>query len=75
MGLVDVSEGIAYLEQNGFRTMRFPRTRENHGRHDQVQREHEAPRGRRREVFRLLEDQEKAAAVIAAKLSDAKNTS
>jgi acetyltransferase len=73
MGLVDVSEGIAYLERNGFPNYAFPedaaRTMAAMIKYRESMKPHE---GRRREVFRLLEDQEKAAAVIAAKLSGRK---
>ena len=73
MGLVDVSEGVRYLEQNGIPNYVFPeeasRTMSAMIQYSENMKPHE---GRRREVFRLLEDQEKAAAVIAAKLSGRK---
>jgi len=73
MGLVDVSEGVRYLEQNGIPNYVFPeeasRTMAAMIRYRENMKPHE---GRKREVFRLLEDQEKAAAVIAAKLSGRK---
>jgi len=73
MGLVDVSEGITYLEQNGFPNYVFPedaaRTMAAMIRYRENLKPHE---GRRREVFRLLEDQEKAAAAIAVRLSGRK---
>ena len=73
MGLVDVSEGIRYLEQNGIPNYVFPeeasRTMAAMIRYRENMKPHE---GRRREVFRLLEDQEKAAAVIAVRLSGRK---
>jgi len=71
--LVDVSEGITYLEQNGFPNYVFPedaaRTMAAMIRYRENLKPHE---GRRREVFRLLEDQEKAAAAIAVRLSGRK---
>ena len=73
MGLVDVSEGVRYLEQNGIPNYVFPeeasRTMAAMIKYSENMKPHE---GRRREIFRLLEDQEKAAAVIAAKLSGRK---
>jgi acetyltransferase len=73
MGLVDVSEGVRYLEQNGIPNYVFPeeasRTMAAMIKYSENMKPH---KGRRREVFRLLEDQEKAAAVIAAKLSGKK---
>ena len=43
MGLVDVSEGIEYLAQNGIPELRLPRrSLQNHGRHDQVCRQSHA---------------------------------
>jgi len=70
---VDVSEGITYLEHNGLPNYVFPedaaRTMAAMIRYRENMKPHE---GRRREVFRLLEDKEKAAAVIAAKLSGRK---
>jgi acetate---CoA ligase (ADP-forming) len=73
MGLVDVSEGVRYLEQNGIPNYVFPeeasRTMAAMIKYSENLKPHE---GRRREIFRLLEDQEKAAAVIAAKLSGRK---
>jgi acetyltransferase len=73
MGLVDVSEGVRYLEQNGIPNYVFPeeasRTMAAMIQYSENMKPHE---GRRREIFRLLEDQEKAAAVIAAKLSGRK---
>ncbi len=73
MGLVDVSEGIRYLEQHGIPNYAFPeeasRTMAAMIKYSENLKPH---RGRRREIFRLLEDQEKAAAVIAAKLSGRK---
>jgi len=73
MGLGDVSEGVSYLEQNGVPNYVFPeeasRTMSAMVRYAESLRPHE---GRRREVFRLLEDQEKAAAAIAWRLSGRK---
>ncbi|MBP1742235.1 MAG: acyl-CoA synthetase, partial [Deltaproteobacteria bacterium] len=64
---------ITYLEQNGLPNYVFPedaaRTMAAMIKYRENLKPHE---GRRREVFRLLEDQEKAAAVIAAKLSGRK---
>jgi acetyl coenzyme A synthetase (ADP forming)-like protein len=73
MGLGDVSEGVRYLEQHGIPNYVFPeeasRTMSAMVRYAESLRPHE---GRRREVFRLLEDQEKAAAAIAWRLSGRK---
>ena len=73
MGLVDVSEGVRYLEKNGIPSYPFPedasRTMAAMVRYADGLKPHE---GRRREVFRLLEDQEKAAAAIAWRLSGRK---
>ena len=73
MGLVDVSEGVRYLEKNGIPSYPFPedasRTMAAMVRYTDGLKPHE---GRRREVFRLLEDQEKAAAAIAWRLSGRK---
>lgn len=73
MGLVDVSEGVRYLERNGIPNYPFPedasRTIAAMVRYADSLRPH---KGRRREIFRLLEDQEKAAAAIAWRLSGRK---
>jgi len=73
MGLVDVSEGVRHLEKNGIPNYSFPedasRTMAATVRYADSLRPHE---GRRREVFRLIEDQEKAAAAIAWRLSGRK---
>jgi acetyl coenzyme A synthetase (ADP forming)-like protein len=73
MGLVDVSDGVRYLEQNGIPNYVFPeeasRTMAAMITFSESLKPHE---GRRREVFRLLEDQEKAAAAIAWRLSGRK---
>jgi acetyl coenzyme A synthetase (ADP forming)-like protein len=73
MGLVDVSEGVRYLEQNGIPNYVFPeeasRTMAAMITFSESLQPH---KGRRREVFRLLEDQEKAAAAIAWRLSGRK---
>lgn len=73
MGLVDVSEGVRYLEKNGIPSYPFPedasRTMAAMVGYADSLKPHE---GRRREVFRLLEDQEKAAAAIAWRLSGRK---
>ena len=73
MGLVDVSEGVRYLEQHGIPNYAFPeeasRTMAAMIKYSENLKPH---RGRRREIFRLLEDQERVAAVIAAKLSGRK---
>jgi acetate---CoA ligase (ADP-forming) len=73
MGLVDVSEGVRYLEQNGFPNYAFPeeasRTMGAMVRYAENLRPN---KGLRREVFRLIEDQEKAAAAIAWRLSGRK---
>jgi acetyltransferase len=70
MGLVDVSEGVRYLEKNGVPNYPFPedasRTMAAMFHYADSLKPHE---GRRREIFRLLEDQEKAAAAIAWRLS------
>jgi acetyl coenzyme A synthetase (ADP forming)-like protein len=73
MGLVDVSEGVRYLEKNGVPNYAFPedasRTMAAMIRYADNLKPHKA---RRREVFRLIEDQEKAAAAIAWRLSGRK---
>jgi len=73
MGLVDVSEGVRYLEKNGVPNFSFPedasRTMAAMVRYADNQKPHTDSR---REVFRLLEDQEKAAAAIAWRLSGRK---
>jgi acyl-CoA synthetase (NDP forming) len=73
MGLVDVSEGVRYLEKNGVPNFSFPedasRTMAAMVRYADNQKPH---KDSRREVFRLLEDQEKAAAAIAWRLSGRK---
>jgi len=70
MGLVDVSEGVRYLEKNGIPSFPFPedasRTMAATVRYADSLKPH---KDRRREVFRLLEDHEKAAAAIAWRLS------
>ncbi|MBN2033265.1 MAG: acetate--CoA ligase family protein [Deltaproteobacteria bacterium] len=74
MGLVDVSEGIRFLDNNGFPNYAFPeeasRTMAAMVRYAESIRPHH---GKRREVFRLIEDQEKAAAAIAWRLSGRKD--
>ena len=72
MGLVDVSEGIDYLEQHGIPNYVFPEeaSRTMAAMIKYADMVHQA---KRREVFRLLEDQEKAAAIIAARLSGRKD--
>ncbi len=73
MGLGDVSDGVRYLEQNGIPNYVFPeeasRTMAAMIAFSESVKPH---KGRRREVFRLLEDQEKAAAAIAWRLSGRK---
>lgn len=73
MGLVDVSDGVRYLEQNGIPNYAFPeeasRTMAAMITFTESLKPH---KGMRREVFRLLEDQEKAAAAIAWRLSGRK---
>jgi acetyl coenzyme A synthetase (ADP forming)-like protein len=73
MGLVDVSEGVRYLENNGIPNYPFPedasRTMAAMVRYADSLKLH---KGMRREVFRVLEDQEKAAAAIAWRLSGRK---
>ncbi|MBN1105360.1 MAG: acetate--CoA ligase family protein, partial [Deltaproteobacteria bacterium] len=73
MGLVDVSEGIEYLSRHGIPNYVFPeegaRTMAAMVRFAENIRPHQ---GKRREVFRLLEDQENVSAIIAAKLSGRK---
>ena len=74
MGLVDVSEGIEYLAQNGFPNYVFP---------EEASRTMAAMIGyaeslrpfkeKRREFFRVLEDKEKASAIIASRLSGRKD--
>lgn len=71
MGLVDVSEGVRYLQKHNIPNYIFPeaaaRTMAAMVRYS----ENISPkRARRREVFRLLEDQGKAARIIAEKLRD-----
>jgi acetyl coenzyme A synthetase (ADP forming)-like protein len=73
MGLGDVSEGVRYLEQHGIPNYVFPeeasRTLSAMVRYAESLTPHE---GRRREVFRLIEDKEKAEAAIAWRLSGRK---
>ncbi|MDD5205344.1 MAG: acetate--CoA ligase family protein, partial [Desulfobacterales bacterium] len=68
MGLVDVSEGIEYLSQNSIPNFSFPEEA-SRTMVAMIQYADNMRQGRRREVFRLLEDQEKAAAIIASRLS------
>ncbi|PKN29271.1 MAG: acyl-CoA synthetase [Deltaproteobacteria bacterium HGW-Deltaproteobacteria-21] len=68
MGLVDVSEGIEYLSQNSIPNFSFPEEA-SRTMAAMIQYADNMRQGRRREVFRLLEDQEKAAAIIASRLS------
>jgi acetyltransferase len=68
MGLVDVSEGIEYLSQNNIPNFVFPEEA-SRTMVAMIQYAENIRQGRRREVFRLLEDQEKAAAIIASRLS------
>jgi acetate---CoA ligase (ADP-forming) len=71
MGLVDVSAGIEHLQQNGIPNYTFPeeasRTMVAMIQYAEALNQH-----KRREVLRLLEDQEKAAAIIASRLSGRK---
>lgn len=72
MGLVDVSEGIEYLAQNGIPNFAFPEEA-SRTMVAMIEYTDNLRQGRRRrEVFRLLEDQEKAAAIIASRLSGRK---
>lgn len=72
MGLVDVSEGIEYLAQNGIPNFTFPEEA-SRTMVAMIEYTDNLRQGRRRrEVFRLLEDQEKAAAIIASRLSGRK---
>jgi acetate---CoA ligase (ADP-forming) len=74
MGLVDVSEGIQYLAQNGIPNYVFP---------EEASRTMVAMirfadsltpfKEKRREFFRVLEDKEKASAIIASRLSGRKD--
>jgi acetate---CoA ligase (ADP-forming) len=71
MGLVDVSEGEKYLQQHGIPNYVFPeaaaRTMAAMVRYSENIKPEKA---RRREEFRLLEDREKAEAIIDEKLKD-----
>ncbi|RJR50752.1 MAG: CoA-binding protein [Desulfobacteraceae bacterium] len=68
MGLVDVSEGIDYLSRNNIPNFTFPEEA-SRTMVAMIQYAENIRQGRRREVFRLLEDQEKASAIIASRLS------
>jgi len=73
MGLVDVSEGVSYLEQNGIPNYAFPeaaaRTMAAMVRYrDRVR----PDRKKKRSVWRLLEDPEKASGIIHEKLKGRK---
>ena len=74
MGLVDVSDGIEYLAQNGIPNYVFPeeasRTMAAMIRFAESLRPFKE---KRREFFRVLEDQEKASAIIASRLSGRKD--
>jgi len=71
MGLVDVSEGVKYLQDHGIPNYVFPEAAARTMAAMVHYAENINPmRARRREVFRLLEDQEKAAAIIREKLQD-----
>jgi acetyltransferase len=72
MGLVDVSEGVEYLEQHGIPNYAFPEEASRTMAAMIRYADNLNQKGKRREFFRLLEDQEKASAVIAAKLSGRK---
>jgi acetyl coenzyme A synthetase (ADP forming)-like protein len=72
MGLVDVSEGVEYLEQHGMPSYAFPEEASRTIAAMIRYADNLIQKGKRREVFRLLEDQEKASAVIAVKLSGRK---
>jgi acetyltransferase len=68
MGLVDVSAGIEHLAQNRIPNFVFPEEA-SRTMVAMIEYTENLRQGRRREVYRLLEDQEKAAAVIASRLS------
>jgi acetate---CoA ligase (ADP-forming) len=73
MGLVDVSEGVRYLEQNGFPNYAFPEeASKTMGAMVRYAESLRPQKEQRREIFRLIEDQEKAAAAIAWRLSGRK---
>jgi acetyltransferase len=71
MGLVDVSEGVRYLQDHGIPNYVFPEAAaRTMAAMVQYAQNIDPVTKRRREVFRLLEDQEKASRIIREKLQD-----
>jgi len=74
MGLVDVSEGVRFLEQHGFPNYAFPEeASRTMGAMVRYAESLKPRKDGRREVFRLIEDREKADAAIAWRLSGRKD--